>query len=88
MKKKIILTLTDKDSDIWESKTTRELILEHLPVGKPTVCSLVAKSLDKHPRRVKDILIELTEEGILDMRNGKVETKNGSTMAHIFTRIK
>jgi Mn-dependent DtxR family transcriptional regulator len=88
MKKKIILTLTDKDSEMWESKTTKELVLENLPIGKPTVCSLVAQSLEKHPRRVMDILKELTEEGILDMRNGKIETKNGRTMAHIFTRIK
>ena len=88
MKKKIILTLSDKDSEIWESKTTRELILEHLPVGKPTVCSLVAKSLDKHPRRVMDVLRELTEEGFLEMRHAKVETKNGHTKAYVFTRIK
>ncbi len=88
MKKKYVLTLTDKDSYVWESKTTKELILENLPVGKPTICSLVAESLDKHPRRVMDILKELTKEGVLEMRRGKIETKEGRSMAHIFTRIK
>ena len=88
MKKKYVLTLGDKDSHIWESKTTKELILESLPIGKPAICTLVAESLNKHPRRVMDVLDQLTEEGILEVRKGKIETKSGRSMAKIFTRIK
>jgi predicted ArsR family transcriptional regulator len=88
LKKKVILTLSDKDAEIWESKTTKELIMENLPKNKPTICSLVAKSLGKHPRRVMDCLVELHEEGFLEMREGKVETKTGRSVAKIFTRVK
>jgi hypothetical protein len=35
-----------------------------------------------------DVLDQLTKEGILEVRKGKIETKSGRSMAKIFTRIK
>jgi Mn-dependent DtxR family transcriptional regulator len=88
LKKKYSITIDD-DDDIFIVDPVRIQILKSIPIGKKTISSKVAVSLDIKRRRALEFLNKLEEEGYLESEFKILRFKSGSrAKTRIFKRIK
>ena len=88
MKKKYTITIDD-DDDIFVVDPVRIQILKFIPIGKKTISSKVAISLDIKRRRALEFLCRFEKEGYLESEFKILRFKSGSrAKTRIFKRIK
>ena len=87
MKKKYTITIED-DDEVFVTKTIKELILENIPKGKPTISSKVASNFNIGRRKALEYLTDMEDKGFLKSERGVIKYKSGAkAKARIFKRI-